>query len=341
MGHHSCCNKQKVKRGLWSPEEDEKLIKYITTYGHGCWSSVPKLAGLQRCGKSCRLRWINYLRPDLKRGSFSHQEAELIIELHSILGNRWAQIAKHLPGRTDNEVKNFWNSNIKKKILSHSIIPSFTTFSDIHTPYNNNIGSMESFFPITANPNVILNFNHHHHDQLYHPTSSPNLQGNFHQIDTKVDMINNHYNDNFLHIQNPTLEIVQPMSNPSPYEDSWSLDCVALHLNPNHENQISKSDTTPLNKLINPIELMEQYDQCHDLVELEATLPKLVNDQSLEDYAPEKIQSYTTSVIYPQDQNMEPIQLDYINDALMFMSSLPSSSSQTVTNPIIPLGWES
>jgi hypothetical protein len=45
MVHHSCCNKQKVKRGLWSPEEDEKLIKYIKTYGHGCWSSVPKLAG--------------------------------------------------------------------------------------------------------------------------------------------------------------------------------------------------------------------------------------------------------------------------------------------------------
>nr|QSD99553.1 MYB family transcription factor [Melilotus albus] len=371
MGHHSCCNKQKVIRGLWSPEEDEKLIKYITTYGHGCWSSVPRLAGLERCGKSCRLRWINYLRPDLKRGNFSHQEAALIIELHSILGNRWSQIAKHLPGRTDNDVKNFWNSTIKKKIISHDIIPSFTRVSNIHTPYN--IGSIESFIPLNANPNGILNtlnanpngilnFNHQHQDQLYLPTSSPNLQGNFHQIDTNVDMINNHYKANFLHIQNPISEIVQSISNPFPCEDTWSsLDCVPLHLTPKQENQISQGDdATSLNtvdKLIDPIELLHQYDQCHDhqLVDLDQPIvPKLVKDQSLEGYACSFLDSthsneleaqakiiqccMTPSIIYQQDQTLEDNQLDYNIDALM--SSLPSSSSQIVQNPIIPLGWE-
>ncbi|GMI88675.1 myb domain protein 67 [Hibiscus trionum] len=122
MGHR-CCTKQKVKRGLWSPEEDDKLIKHITEHGHGSWSSVPKLAGLHRCGKSCRLRWINYLRPDLKKGSFTAEEEQIIIDVHRMLGNRWAQIAKHLPGRTDNEVKNFWNSCIKKKLLSQGLDP--------------------------------------------------------------------------------------------------------------------------------------------------------------------------------------------------------------------------
>nr|URY18964.1 MYB protein [Zanthoxylum bungeanum] len=124
MGRHSCCVKQKLRKGLWSPEEDEKLYNYITRFGVGCWSSVPKLAGLQRCGKSCRLRWINYLRPDLKRGMFSQQEEDLIISLHEVLGNRWAQIAAQLPGRTDNEIKNLWNSSLKKKLMKQGIDPA-------------------------------------------------------------------------------------------------------------------------------------------------------------------------------------------------------------------------
>ncbi|GMG99817.1 hypothetical protein Nepgr_001657 [Nepenthes gracilis] len=124
MRRHSCCYKQKLRKGLWSPEEDEKLFRHITLYGHGCWSSVPKLAGLQRCGKSCRLRWINYLRPDLKRGAFSREEEDQIIELHAVLGNRWSQIAAQLPGRTDNEIKNLWNSCLKKKLRQGGIDPN-------------------------------------------------------------------------------------------------------------------------------------------------------------------------------------------------------------------------
>ncbi|XP_071721840.1 uncharacterized protein [Rutidosis leptorrhynchoides] len=127
MGHN-CCSKQKVKRGLWSPEEDEKLIRHINTHGFGSWSSIPKQAGLERCGKSCRLRWINYLRPDLKRGSFTAQEECIIIDVHRVLGNKWAQIAKHLPGRTDNEVKNFWHSYIKKKLIAQGLDPNTHNF---------------------------------------------------------------------------------------------------------------------------------------------------------------------------------------------------------------------
>ncbi|KAA0041411.1 hypothetical protein IC582_009864 [Cucumis melo] len=119
----------KLRKGLWSPEEDDKLMSYMLNNGQGCWSDVARNAGLQRCGKSCRLRWINYLRPDLKRGAFSPQEEHLIIHLHSLLGNRWSQIAARLPGRTDNEIKNFWNSTIKKRLKNLSSTPSPNTSS--------------------------------------------------------------------------------------------------------------------------------------------------------------------------------------------------------------------
>ncbi|GAB4832595.1 hypothetical protein Ancab_006610 [Ancistrocladus abbreviatus] len=128
----------KLRKGLWSPEEDEKLIKYMMMRNGqtGCWSDVAKNAGLQRCGKSCRLRWINYLRPDLKRGAFSPQEEQLILHLHSILGNRWSQIAAHLPGRTDNEIKNFWNSMIKKRLKNND---ASSTPCNNHSSSPNNI----------------------------------------------------------------------------------------------------------------------------------------------------------------------------------------------------------
>ncbi|XP_038994448.1 transcription repressor MYB6-like [Hibiscus syriacus] len=123
MGRSPCCEKAHTNKGAWTKEEDQRLIDYIRLHGEGCWRSLPKAAGLLRCGKSCRLRWINYLRPDLKRGNFTQQEDELIIKLHSLLGNKWSLIAARLPGRTDNEIKNYWNTHIKRKLLSRGIDP--------------------------------------------------------------------------------------------------------------------------------------------------------------------------------------------------------------------------
>ncbi|WOL19533.1 protein ODORANT1-like [Canna indica] len=123
MGRSPCCDEIGVKKGPWTPEEDKKLVEYIQEHGHGSWRNLPKNAGLNRCGKSCRLRWTNYLRPDIKRGSFSQEEERIIIHLHSILGNKWSTISRALPGRTDNEIKNYWNTHLKKKLLRMGIDP--------------------------------------------------------------------------------------------------------------------------------------------------------------------------------------------------------------------------
>ncbi|KAH9718718.1 Myb domain-containing protein 93 [Citrus sinensis] len=123
MGRSPCCDESGLKKGPWTPDEDQKLVKYIQKHGHGSWRALPKLAGLNRCGKSCRLRWTNYLRPDIKRGKFSQEEEQTILNLHSILGNKWSAIAGHLPGRTDNEIKNFWNTHLKKKLIQMGFDP--------------------------------------------------------------------------------------------------------------------------------------------------------------------------------------------------------------------------
>ncbi|KAK9148356.1 hypothetical protein Scep_007113 [Stephania cephalantha] len=110
-----CANK-----GAWTAEEDQKLADFVRTHGAKKWKSIPVQAGLNRCGKSCRFRWLNYLRPNIKRGNISDQEEDLILRLHKLLGNRWSLIARRLPGRTDNEIKNYWNSHLSKKIMNQS-----------------------------------------------------------------------------------------------------------------------------------------------------------------------------------------------------------------------------
>ncbi|KAK8475013.1 hypothetical protein V6N13_112205 [Hibiscus sabdariffa] len=118
MGRAPCCDKANVKKGPWSPEEDAKLKAYIEANGTGGnWIALPQKIGLKRCGKSCRLRWLNYLRPNIRHGGFSEEEDNIICSLYINIGSRWSIIAAQLPGRTDNDIKNYWNTKLKKKLL--------------------------------------------------------------------------------------------------------------------------------------------------------------------------------------------------------------------------------
>ncbi|KAJ8430908.1 hypothetical protein Cgig2_008411 [Carnegiea gigantea] len=164
MGKAPCCDKARVKKGPWSAEEDTLLMNFIARFGNGGnWISLPRKAGLNRCGKSCRLRWLNYLRPDIKHGGFTEEEGHIIYNLYNIIGSRhfdkvikpinlhsiqnfmpsaklinqswasrWSVIASNLPGRTDNDVKNYWHTKLKKKILGgkvNDIIPPSATIA--------------------------------------------------------------------------------------------------------------------------------------------------------------------------------------------------------------------
>ncbi|OVA14211.1 SANT/Myb domain [Macleaya cordata] len=151
-----------LKKGPWTPEEDEKLVQYIHKHGHGSWRALPKLAGLNRCGKSCRLRWTNYLRPDIKRGKFSQEEEQTILHLHSYLGNKWSAIATHLPGRTDNEIKNFWNTHLKKKLIQMGFDPM------THRPRTDLFSSLPQLLALANLNDILMNYSQHPWDHQEH-----------------------------------------------------------------------------------------------------------------------------------------------------------------------------
>ncbi|GMH20088.1 hypothetical protein Nepgr_021929 [Nepenthes gracilis] len=147
-----CCSKIGVKRGPWTPLEDEILVNYINKEGQGRWRTLPQRAGLFRCGKSCRLRWMNYLRPTLKKEGIAPDEEDLILRLHRLLGNRWSLIAGRIPGRTDNEIKNYWNTHLKKKLIDQGLDPRTHKPLDTCPNFSNHA---TTYLPaLTTNPNL-------------------------------------------------------------------------------------------------------------------------------------------------------------------------------------------
>ncbi|KAI3441860.1 uncharacterized protein J3R85_001911 [Psidium guajava] len=201
MVRSPCCSgdhhegEEGLKKGPWSAEEDAKLSEYIEKEGHGRWSDLPRKAGLNRCGKSCRLRWINYLRPDIKRGNFSEEEEAMIVHFHSLYGNKWSKIASHLQGRTDNEIKNHWNTRMRKKLLRMGIDPnthkprtdhvnqamSLSQLLSAGGPHLGSCSSLSSLENAIANAAELAKLQLHSllHQAVIHSSPWPSYEGGF------------------------------------------------------------------------------------------------------------------------------------------------------------------
>ncbi|PKA58780.1 Transcription factor RAX2 [Apostasia shenzhenica] len=176
MGRAPCCDKANVKKGPWSPEEDDKLKQYIETHGiGGNWIALPQKAGLRRCGKSCRLRWLNYLRPNIKHGNFSEEEDRIICSLFAAIGSRWSIIASHLPGRTDNDIKNYWNTKLKKKIFGFSSPSQRKLHHHHHQQQQQQIKHHEQL-QLPSNPDSLIETQQHQHFPSIYPSQHHHCQ---------------------------------------------------------------------------------------------------------------------------------------------------------------------
>ncbi|KAL1557442.1 transcription repressor MYB6-like [Salvia divinorum] len=186
-------------------------------------SSSSKAAGGEKAETSCRLRWMNYLRPSVKRGHISPDEDDLILRLHRLLGNRWSLIAGRIPGRTDNEIKNYWNSRLSKKLISQGIDPK------THQPFNPNPSITHQPF----NPNPPINHNH----SFNNPNPSINLNPSLNNPNPSINPNPSTNPNHSLTNPNPSINHNHSLNNPNPSinhnhslnqdGDEGILDCFA------------------------------------------------------------------------------------------------------------------
>uniref|UniRef100_A0A7N0UQK5 Uncharacterized protein n=1 Tax=Kalanchoe fedtschenkoi TaxID=63787 RepID=A0A7N0UQK5_KALFE len=199
LGSTSSSSWAELKKGPWKPEEDMLLVEFVKKHGERDWNTVRKHSGLARCGKSCRLRWNNHLRPNLRKGPISPDEEKLICQLHSQIGNKWARIAAMLPGRTDNEIKNFWNTRIKR--LSRKGVPLYPP--EIQSP----------------RPDLLNPYLHHLDPQNNHSSSSPSTS-------SSSTLQSNYQTPTLLSPTTPTSHSLLFPSQPQQFHD---YDDVVLH----------------------------------------------------------------------------------------------------------------
>ncbi|CAH8380888.1 unnamed protein product [Eruca vesicaria subsp. sativa] len=240
-----------MKKGPWTTREDAILTEYVRKHGEGNWNAVQKNSGLFRCGKSCRLRWANHLRPNLKKGSFSPDEEKMIIDLHASLGNKWARMATKLPGRTDNEIKNYWNTRMKRR--QRDGLPLYPPETQ-HQGTTGNDGEVEFEFNSFQFQNQNQNQNHGNHQNMFQYTNSSNTPSSSSSFSSSSSQPSKQICLDPLVSSNPSLNQIpeSPMKFPlfSYYNNSPEIDhCL--------ENEFLKYSSSSSNEFCNPNQLLE------------------------------------------------------------------------------------